>query len=111
DGNLSLSGKLYADLSNVASGDVTVLFLADIPDQVQLLSIYGRLKMGFRNAGGEEVYFEVPDFASPVPTSTAPTAEVVDPAPNGGSIDLGQANATVNQHNGQYYIDVTFRPP
>jgi hypothetical protein len=28
--------------------------------------------MGFRNAGGEEVYFEVPDFAPPVPATTAP---------------------------------------
>src|SRR5207302_838541 len=34
-GSLSISGKLYADLSNVTSGKVTVLFLADIPDQEQ----------------------------------------------------------------------------
>ncbi len=41
DNQLSISGKLYADLSRVASGSVTVLFLANIPDQVQLLTIDG----------------------------------------------------------------------
>ena len=37
-----------------------MLFLADIPDQVRLLTIYGKLKMGFRNASGQEVAFTVP---------------------------------------------------
>jgi hypothetical protein len=40
--NISLSGKLYADFSNLFSGEVKVFFLADIPEQVQLLSIYGQ---------------------------------------------------------------------
>jgi hypothetical protein len=31
--NISVSGRLYADLSRIASGNATVLFLADIPDQ------------------------------------------------------------------------------
>ncbi|MCB1127981.1 MAG: hypothetical protein KDM81_15915, partial [Verrucomicrobiae bacterium] len=53
--NISLSGKLYADLSNVLSGDVGVYFLADIPDQVRLLTLHGKLKMGFKNAAGEDV--------------------------------------------------------
>src|SRR6185436_5181450 len=48
DDNISVSAKLYANLSKIASGEMTVLFLADIPDQVQLLTIYGRLKTGFR---------------------------------------------------------------
>ena len=39
----------------ISSGNVTVLFLADIPDQVRLLTIYGKLKMGFRTPSGEEV--------------------------------------------------------
>ena len=38
-----------------------MLFLADIPDQVRLLTIYGQLKMGFRNASGQEVEFVAPD--------------------------------------------------
>jgi hypothetical protein len=45
--NLSITGRLYADLSKIAAGEATVLFLADIPDQVQLLTIDGRFKMGF----------------------------------------------------------------
>ena len=50
--NLSISGRLYADLSKVTQGDVTVLFLADVPDQVRVLTLYGKLQMGFRNAAG-----------------------------------------------------------
>ena len=60
DDNISISGRLYADLSQVATGNVTVLFLADIPDQVRLLTLYGKLKMGFRNSSGEEVAFTSP---------------------------------------------------
>src|SRR6185369_503515 len=33
---ISISGKLYADLSKISSGNATVLFLADVPDQVRL---------------------------------------------------------------------------
>ena len=51
--SISVSAKLYADLSNVSNGDVKVLFLADIPDQFRLLTIYGKLKMGFRGSGGD----------------------------------------------------------
>ena len=51
---ISISGRLYADLSKISSGNATVLFLADIPDQVRLLTLYGKLKMGFTNASGEE---------------------------------------------------------
>ena len=35
---ISISGRLYADLSKISSGNATVLFLADIPDQVRLLT-------------------------------------------------------------------------
>ena len=66
--NISVSAKLYADLSKVASGEVTVLFLADVPDQVRVLTLYGRLKTGFRNATGEEVTFVVPADAPLIPT-------------------------------------------
>ena len=44
--------------ASIAAGEATVLFLADIPDQVQLLTIDGRFKMGFRNPNtGEEATF------------------------------------------------------
>ena len=39
DGALSISGRLYADLSRVDTGRVTILFLADVPDQVRLLTL------------------------------------------------------------------------
>ncbi len=67
DNKLSISGKLYADLSKVASGDVTVLFLANIPDQVQLLTLDGSIKMGFENAQGQQVTFQTTAPALPQP--------------------------------------------
>ncbi|HTD67964.1 MAG TPA: hypothetical protein VK846_15675, partial [Candidatus Limnocylindria bacterium] len=91
--NLSISGKLYADLSKIAAGEATVLFLADIPDQVQLLTIDGRLKMGFRNPSGEEVVFQVVD-----PQTGQPYARLAGPN-DGGVIGAGTLN-------GRGYIDV-----
>ena len=83
DDQLSISGKLYADLSKVATGSVTVLFLANIPDQVQLLTIDGALRMGFENASGQQVTFQTtaPRFRSPAPSwsalaATGPSASV-----------------------------------
>ncbi|MBT8438744.1 MAG: hypothetical protein KJO91_03385, partial [Gammaproteobacteria bacterium] len=57
---LSVTGRLYGDLSKIASGEATLLFLADIPDQFRLLTIEGRFKMGFRNPDtGAEATFTV----------------------------------------------------
>ena len=62
--NISISGRLYADLSKISSGAATVLFLADVPDQLPLYTIYGKLKMGFRNpTTNEQVAFTVPEEA------------------------------------------------
>ena len=67
--NISLSAKLYADLSKVANGEVAILFLADVPDQARVLTLYGRLKTGFRNpTTGNEVLFVAPLDAPPIPT-------------------------------------------
>ena len=68
-------------------GNGTVLFLADIPDQVRLLTIYGKLKMGFRNASGEEVVFDVPQ-APPTPNRG-----LSEPAP-GMATTSGSARST-----------------
>jgi hypothetical protein len=77
--NLSISGRLYADLSRIASGEATVLFLADIPDQVQLLTIDGRFKMGFRNPNtGQEATFTVVD-----PRTGKPYARLIGPNEGG----------------------------
>ncbi|HEX6130520.1 MAG TPA: hypothetical protein VF044_02260, partial [Actinomycetota bacterium] len=93
DDNLSISGRVYADLSRVSQGDVTVLFLADIPDQVRVLTLKGRLKMGFRDATGQEVEFVVPDEAP-----FAPTPVLAGPRP-GDTISIGEIN-------GRGYLDV-----
>src|SRR5207248_1607335 len=94
-GALSITARLYADLSKIASGEATVLFLADIPDQVQLLTIDGRFKMGFRNPEtGEEVAFKVVDAQT-----GKPYAKLAGPI-DGGAIGEGT-------FAGRGYIDVT----
>ena len=96
--NISISGRLYADLSKIASGAATVLFLADIPDQVRLLTIYGKLKMGFRNATGEDVVFDVLDVPATQPG--AHEADRDDHEPGDRRWQLGR------RRTAQSYIDV-----
>jgi hypothetical protein len=93
--NLSITGKLYADLSKIARGEATILFLADIPDQVQLLTIDGKFKMGFRNPDGEEAFFTVVD-----PRTGKPYAKLAGPA-DAGVVGRGSIN-------GRGYIDISF---
>ena len=62
-----MSGRLYADLSKIAEGAATVLFLADIPDQVRLLTIHGKFKMGFRDPAGNEVTLQTVDLQAGTP--------------------------------------------
>ena len=50
------------------------------PDQVRILTIYGKLKMGFKNASGEDVVFDVLDVPATQPGSTKPTATIMNPA-------------------------------
>jgi len=71
---ISLSAKLYVDLSRVSSGDATVLFLSDVPDQVRVLTAYGKLQMGFKDAAGNPVEFDVvlPDSATPLTDLAGP---------------------------------------
>ena len=98
--NVSISGKLYVDLSQVTSGSVTVLFLANVPTQVQLLTLYGKLQMGFENAQGQPVTFSVAaPPVSPTAASTSPGATVTDPAPAGGSADVQAANGATGDAN------------
>ncbi|MGB7963189.1 MAG: hypothetical protein WCF12_09585, partial [Propionicimonas sp.] len=100
--NLSISGRLYLDLSKIARGDATVLFLADIPDQIRLLSVYGKLKMGFKDSSGNDVSFSVVDAPDPAATGTAPSISVGGPAGNGGTVDGSAAGSS---------IDVVFTAP
>ncbi|NOS68309.1 MAG: calcium-binding protein, partial [Verrucomicrobia bacterium] len=106
--NISLSAKLYANLTKIASGNATVLFLADVPDQIRLLTIYGKLKMGFRNAEGNEVTFDtVGSGGSTTATTLAPTAVLNDPL--AGSIDVNTINSRT--FSSSKYIDVSYAAP
>ena len=113
DDNITISGRLYADLSNAANGDVVVLFLADIPDQIELLTIYGKLKMGFRNSAGEEVEFDVVSDPSAIPGGGQPTADLIAPVGDGEAVDSGIINADSNMFthsdgNDYYFVDVNY---
>ncbi|MDQ1553848.1 MAG: large repetitive protein, partial [Microbacteriaceae bacterium] len=105
---LSISGRLYADLSKVASGTVVVLFLADFPDQVRLLTLYGKLKMGFRNSSGQEVTFDVVEGLDPIATGTAPQIDLGAPTTNGGTVDVGVVNGATGSIK---FLDVSYTPP
>ena len=93
--NLSISGKLYADLSHITSGAATVLFLADVPDQVRILTVDGKLQMGFRDASGRPVAFTVPQEPA-----TNPIGGLAGPG-EGNTISLGELN-------GRGYFDYTY---
>ncbi|NMM35306.1 MAG: hypothetical protein HHJ13_15200, partial [Phycicoccus sp.] len=104
--NISISGRLYADLSKVSSGTVVILFLADIPDQVRLLTIYGKIKMGFKNSSGQEVTFDVADLPDPAATATAPAVTLGAPTNSGGTVQDTVINQTAVK-----YVDVVYTPP
>ena len=106
DNNLSISGRLYADLSRVSSGNVVILFLADIPDQIQILTLYGKIKMGFKDATGQDVSFTVPDEGgTSTGGSTTPVVEVVTPA--SGNVDVAVLRTILD--SGDQYLDVMYQ--
>ena len=51
-------GRKAADLSKIAAGEATVLFLADIPDQVRLLTI--DYQVDFMSITGDSNNFPAP---------------------------------------------------
>src|SRR5205085_1129110 len=71
---------------------------ADVPDQVRVLTLYGKLHTGFRDAQGNEFAPTVVDDAP-----ADPTAELAGPRA-GDSI-------STQDLNGRGYVDVTFTPP
>src|SRR4051794_1362516 len=106
DNNVSISGRLYADLSRVSEGNVTVLFLADIPDQVRLLTIYGKIKMGFRDSSGQDVTFDVVDPAADSGASASPTVGLVAPTTDGSAVDVNTYNGTAGSTK---YVDLNYK--
>ncbi len=106
---LSIAGRLYADLSEVAAGHAKILFLADLPDEVRVLSIYGKIEMGFRNSSGQKVTFDVDGASGSSGAGGAPTVTLVDPVGTGGSIDAAKLNTLVDATTGQHYLDVLYQ--
>ena len=94
DNNLSVSGRLYANLSKISQGAATVLFLADVPDQVRILTLYGKLQMGFENAAGPAGHVHRPGRR----------ARHADGDASQGPADGGTISAS--ELNGRGYIDV-----
>ncbi|MBW2622882.1 MAG: hypothetical protein JRD68_08245, partial [Deltaproteobacteria bacterium] len=94
--NISIAAKIYANLSKSAEGSATILFLAEIPEQIELLVIKGKFQMGFKGADGEPVEFTTID-----PISN-PKTGLSSPANNG---DVGKLEL-----NEQGYIDIIYTP-
>jgi len=93
--NISISGRLYADLSKIAAGDITILFLADIPDQVRVFTAYGKLKMGFKDASGNEVEFTTVDLPGENPEAAL-------------SGPYNEATVGIGTLNNRGYLDVRY---
>ena len=119
DNNLSISGRLYADLSRISNGNVVILFLADIPDQVKVLTIYGKIKMGFKDATGQEVTFTVPDEGATGGAPVPPTGDLSVPVKqpdgststvgNGGHVDATVLATLLNSSDTHHYLDVIYQ--
>ncbi|MBC8505088.1 MAG: tandem-95 repeat protein, partial [Chloroflexi bacterium] len=93
---VSITGRIYADVSNVLAGRATVLFLGDIPEQFRFMVVEGKLQLGFEGPDGDPIEFVT------VSPADNPYANLYTPA-NGGEISL-------NTLNDRDYIDVEFLP-
>ena len=74
-----------------------------------MLTLYGKFQMGFRDANGGEVHFDVTDEVPNTVNVIRPEAKVVEPT--GESVDVGVINAAGHLYNGRNYIDVEFSTP
>ena len=97
DGALSTDAKLYANLSDIAQGNASVLLLADIPDEFRFLVIEGKFQMQFQDDAGQSMEF---DFADP-DDSLLPVAHLARPT-DGSTVGL-------EMFRGRGYLDVSYR--
>ena len=95
---ISIGIRMYADLSKIATGNVKVLFLANIPEQFNFLVISGKFQMGFKDADGKPVEFDLGDSI----THTNSYADLALP--------VGGSSPSLTAINTQKYIDVEFAP-
>ena len=95
-GALSTAAKLYANLSEIAKGNATILLLADIPEQFRFLVLQGKFQMAFQNDSGDPM-----EFDSDAPDDTSlPVANLAGPA-NGSTVGLVT-------FRGRGYLDVSY---
>jgi hypothetical protein len=97
---LVVSGKMYADLSQVAKGNAKVLFLGEAPvledkPDLKFLVLKGKFEMRFFGANGQQLNFGDPG-------SEKPAANTVNPG-SGAVVSLKKLTD-------QGYIDVSFQP-
>jgi hypothetical protein len=107
---LHMSASLYADFSQIGTGTGKVLFLSDIPNSPQLVTIQGALDFGFIDSTGQAVTRPpTPTIFAPVLSDTSPTADLGTQQPNGGIVDVDTIEQT-GQANPQPYLDIVYHP-
>ncbi|MEN9554493.1 MAG: hypothetical protein RLZZ232_779, partial [Planctomycetota bacterium] len=100
DGLLTASGKVYADLSQVAQGNAKIMMLIDAPEEFRMLTIKGKIETKFLRADGSEVQNDTGDVEV---DSTKPVGASIFPAA-GGEVGIEQWKANP-------WIDITFAAP
>jgi hypothetical protein len=98
---LAVSGKIYADLSQISKGNAKVLFLGEGPiiedkPDLKFLVLKGKFEMRFFGADGQQV-----DFGDQDAVSDKPTANTTNPG--AGSV------VGLKKVNDQGYIDISFQ--
>ena len=69
-GLLNFTARLYADISNVGSGTVKILFLADIPSSPRFAVLAGKFEMGFTDSSGNIVEIDHSQAPAEIPNSS-----------------------------------------
>jgi hypothetical protein len=80
-------------------------------DNISISAKHGKFKMGFRNASGEEVAFDVVELPEASPNELKPTTSLIDPVPDGVSIDINTINEPSRKFNGHRYVDAVYNAP
>ena len=102
NGAITIAASLYADISKIARGSATVLFLADLPEQARFMVVAGKFQMGFNDPSGNPVTFTTVD------PSATPYANLASPT-NQSTISLNALN-NVTTEDPDRHINIEFLP-